>query len=280
MTAKPDLLDADAALGLLANVPVALTVVDSDGIIIWRNAQFAETLMLGQANPVGKTLHSVQELCLYEDPDQAGRYRVMHEGQVTDRWISRREIDSNSDKLRGYLYLDFSMEHKLATELASLSTVDPVSGLLNQRSMLQSLEPLVSRSRRYQNPLSIIAMEILNLNEIGEQYGSVTADETLISVGHLLKDQMRWADIISRVSPERLIMILPETELEPAMHLARKLSEQVNDLSIPGAEGFIEAAFGVSFWQKGNDAILLLRNANLALADARDKGPGTVLTAK
>ena len=280
MTTKPDQLGADAALGILANMPVALTVVDRDDNIIWCNPQFAETLMLDSGALLeGQALTDVQAQSLYEDPDQAGRFRVMHEGQATDHWVYRREVPNGNGDNRSYVYLDYTMEHKLASELASLSTVDPVSGLLNQRAMLQTLEPLVSRSRRYQNPLSVIAMEILNLNEIGEQYGSVTADETLISVGHLLKDQMRWADIISRVSPEKLILILPETELDPAVNLARKLSDQINELSIPGAEGFIEAAFGVSIWQKGNDAILLLRNANTALAEAIEKGPGHVMTA-
>jgi diguanylate cyclase (GGDEF)-like protein len=167
---------------------------------------------------------------------------------------------------------------ELEDKLDRLSTIDPESGLLNRRAMLQNLEPLVSRSRRYNNPLSVVAMDLLNLGAIKQQYGDQAAKHTIKQLSFMLKDQLRWADIVSRTETERFVLVLPETNKEAALHLAHKLNNHVTELTVDfeGNALQLQVCFGIAAWEKGNDSVLLLRNANQSLEAAKESGPGTV----
>ena len=74
--------------------------------------------------------------------------------------------------------------------------------------------------------------------------------------------------------------IISETENKDAAHLAQKIMSQVSELEIKtdsSSPFHIEASYGVASWEKGYDALMLLRNANQLMADAVKKGPGTIL---
>jgi diguanylate cyclase (GGDEF)-like protein len=203
--------------------------------------------------------------------------------------LKHRSIPLGTDEQSAYsatVYTDISdisallaEQEKLTEQLNQLSTVDRESGLLNHRAMLQHLEPLVSRSRRYNNDLSVIAMEITNLDDIVDRYGPDAGTQSVVEVSRLLKDQMRWADIVSRVEYNRFIFVLPETDRPSAVHLANKISAQVAELSVSyeNNEPFhLQTNFGVTAWEKGNDSVLLLRKANQALDTAKTNGSNAI----
>jgi diguanylate cyclase (GGDEF)-like protein len=122
-------------------------------------------------------------------------------------------------------------------------------------------------------------MELLNLEEINSQYGEAVANHAILELSHLLKDQLRWADIISRTDDTHIMIILPETSRDDSGRLAEKINANVAELQIryEGAPNLqLQACYGVASWAKGNDSLLLLRNANQAMIKARSQGTGVV----
>jgi diguanylate cyclase (GGDEF)-like protein len=94
----------------------------------------------------------------------------------------------------------------------------------------------------------------------------------------MLKDTLRWADLVSRTEDSRFVFVLPETDKEAAVLLARKINANITELHISyeNVELPVSACFGVSAWEKGNDSVLLLRHANQSLELAKNNGPGSV----
>ena len=128
--------------------------------------------------------------------------------------------------------------------------------------MLQNLDPLVSRSRRYNNPLSVVVLSVAGLADYNTLPTGPDAQQVLLAVGHLLKDQLRWADIISRSLSNEFVIVLPETSTEAAQKLIDKIRAHLVSLVIPGAPEksyAIDARFGLAGWQKGDDAQQLLQ---------------------
>ena len=70
----------------------------------------------------------------------------------------------------------------------------------------------------------------------------------------------------------------PETDKPSAVHLANKISAQVNELLVhfEDASFQLQANFGVTAWEKGNDSVLLLRKANQGLDTARASGANAI----
>lgn len=279
-------LAPELASALITELPCGLVTIDNDELISWANPAFTSMLAVTTEALMGITLAELHASYLSPLDGSGNKLQVNHNN---DRCLQCFELplEVNNDQLKYALaYVDISVQvalakerDKLAGQLDDLSTVDPVSNLLNQKAMMQTLEPLVSRCRRYKNPLSIIAMEILNLETIRNQHGLAATDQAIVALSHLLKDQMRWADIISRVTDSKLILILPETEESDAKLLSAKLSSHIANLTtdIEGNQTIrLKMESGVAAWEQGSDSILLLRSANQNLQQAKDDRAGQI----
>ena len=271
----------ELAIQLLEHVPVGIAISDQQENIVWCNEALAKFLNTPMEELKNSSLTELKTSKLRPISEASDTVLVPGDEIIPDRWLKHRAIPLGSEgdsSMSATVYTDISEvssllaeQENLTEQLNQLSTVDRESGLLNHRAMLQHLEPLVSRSRRYSNNLSVIAMEITNLDNIVDDHGPDAASQSVIEVSRLLKDQMRWADILSRVEYNRFVFILPETDKPSAIHLANKISAQVNELQVNYEDKSfpLQANFGVTAWEKGNDSVLLLRKANQGLDTAR-----------
>ncbi len=259
-------------------------VIEESGQVTWCNEALMRIIKASAADVVGQNKADVEQHYLKTIPDQPGMFFIMNkDSEEPQYWLRRQEIPVEGATF--ILYEDVSETARLTihagdlqNQLDELSTVDPVSGLLNRRAMLQNLEPLVSRSRRYNNPLSVIAMDLLTLDAIKQQHGDEGVHHAIKQVSFMLKDTLRWADLVSRTEDNRFVFVLPETDKEAAVHLARKINANITELTISHENTTlpISACFGVSAWEKGNDSVLLLRHANQSLDLAKENGPGSI----
>lgn len=200
-------------------------------------------------------------------------------GQATTLKCWSERVTTAQGDMAVYYYLDISELHsayqerdKLAEELSRLTTRDAVTGLPNRQALMQGLEPLVSRSRRYENPLSVIRLRIAKPSVLDQQYGAGAGDQALVRVSQLLRDQMRWADLIGRYADDEFLLILPETSGDAAASLVEKLSQRLESLTVKTPQGKtidVDFRFGSSQWKKGDDAVLLLQAAADAMPPAR-----------
>jgi len=84
----------------------------------------------------------------------------------------------------------------------------------------------------------------------------------------MLNDQVRWADIVGRLSDSDFLLVLPETAEDACKKLSANLNERLNTLPVP--EGLpdnfiISANFGIAEWSKGDDLSLLMQKARQML---------------
>ncbi len=272
----------------LKQLPYGALLSNNDKLIIWCNDAFTELAECTMPQVTSQPIDSILSQYLAPPADNHPLIQIKATASQTEKWLKRQDIVL-ADKADTTLTLlwDVTSEHlhkqkcaNLSNQLEQLNTIDPVTGLFNRKAMLQNIEPMVSRCRRYENPLSVIAMEFSNYNSILEQHGQELANHSFIVLAQLLRDQIRWSDIVSRPDDTHIVFILPETESKDAAHLAHKIMGQVSEMEIKTDSStiiHIEANYGVASWEKGFDALLLLRKANQLLADAVKKGPGIVL---
>lgn len=159
-------------------------------------------------------------------------------------------------------HLRVANEH-LQAELAAQALHDPVTGLLNRRGLMVALEPQVSRSRRYTSQLAVVLMDV---------YGSKAEASFLVRVSQILKDQLRWADVIGCSDDHEFILVLPETSRDDALRMTEKLNQRLINEFQAGESNW--AAYGVAEWHKTDTSATLLRRAQTALDQARASRDG------
>ena len=264
-----DNLNLDQALALVDNAADGALLFDEQGRVVAINGTLRRLLgaaasdrLLGRA-PSDLTGDPLQALLVAVDSfafmgaDRHPRYFAPQDmglspGTAAVRARLLRDV-TDAENLR-------IENERLRTELAAQALYDPITGLLNRRGLMVALEPQVSRSRRYNSPLSLVIMDV---------YGVGAESEFLVRVSQMLKDQLRWADMVGCTEDREFIMVLPETHRDDALSLTEKLTERLAR-EIPESTG-AWAAYGVVEWQKTDNSATLLRRAQAALAQARTR---------
>lgn len=277
---------------ILDNVPVAIVITDDDGLVLWCNQTLATWLDCPPGHCVGRS-----ELALLgkhasmgendSNPVNNGPFTLGYTQPGIRRRVVRYPLSSH-DSQYTVCYLDISEEeglrndrNQLAQQLAQHNTVDTLSGLLNTHAINKGLEPLISRSRRYQNSLSVVTMDITNLPEIIQSSGPVAADKIIVAVSQMLRDQIRWADMVGHLGMGQFMFVLPETDKVAAVALANKLIGQLKNFTIMIDEQTgiqATACFGVTAWAKGDDTHLLMSRSVDVAQVARQNGAFAIET--
>ena len=128
------------------------------------------------------------------------------------------------------------MKHSLQKaneELYRLATVDPLTGLLNRRSLVESLEREWWRSERDRTPLSVVLIDVDAFKHFNDHYGHLVGDDCLREVASVLKDNtLRPGDLVARFGGEEFMVILPGTDLAGAIDVAERLRSAVEGRQI------------------------------------------------
>ena len=248
---------------LLQDLPVALLMLDPDGRISWLNDTMSQLLGMAAADLLGRPVtelpERVQQLLSIES-------KLLHLAE-SRRWVSR-EIRRGDDGQRLLIVQDVTSEEELAEENArlrqqveDLKLTDDLTGLPNKRAISQALDLHISRSRRYQNPLSTVLVH-LDLQAMTTVL-PLSTDPAVLAVSRFLRDRLRWVDQIARWDDSVFLLVLPETTEADALRLLEKISTEQHNMVLPDSCGDLrpELRFGLACWKKGDDMRTLLRHA-------------------
>jgi diguanylate cyclase (GGDEF)-like protein len=155
---------------------------------------------------------------------------------------------------------------RLRRQVEELTLNDDLTGLPNRRAISQSLDLHISRSRRYQNPLSVVFVNV----DSGE--GERPDDVTLLAVSRFLRDRLRWVDQVGRWDDTVFLALLPETNEVDARGLVAKIAGEEASMLLPDCspDKRPRLGFGVACWSKGDDQRTLLRAASRDLGAEDD----------
>lgn len=109
------------------------------------------------------------------------------------------------------------------------SKIDNATGLLNQRGLLESIEREVLRYDRYGNAFSLILCEIDYVKLMNSLEEQERINDTLSKMGELLANNLRKLDIVGRWDAKRLMLLLPETGLMPAIKVTHKIQRVLKE---------------------------------------------------
>lgn len=172
---------------------------------------------------------------------------------------------------------------RLRETLRHQSMHDVLTGLYNRRYMQSSLERELARAKYDNKPIGMIMFDVDHFKEFNDVSGHDAGDALLRELGELLKNAVREGDIASRYGGDEFVIILPGANLEVTKLRAEKLRERVKKLSVLHRSkplGACSISVGVAaFPVHGTTGEELLKNADLALYDAKNQGRDRVATA-
>ncbi len=119
-------------------------------------------------------------------------------------------------------------------ELQRIACKDGLTGVANRRQFDQFLAQEWRRLIRSQQPLSLILCDIDFFKLYNDYYGHPAGDTCLRKVAQTLKKVVkRPHDLVARYGGEEFAIVLPATDINGAMVVAREIHQQLHSLKIP-----------------------------------------------
>lgn len=132
-----------------------------------------------------------------------------------------------------------------AAELASLACLDPLTRVCNLRSFRERGAAEVARTRRHGGFFSVLVLDTDLLRRIGERHGPAAAEEALRALVRTVAGMLRPSDILGRVGGEEFAILLPETPLDGAVELGRRIGRVVSETTVRHGDASLALAVGI-----------------------------------
>ena len=129
--------------------------------------------------------------------------------------------------------VDRAMLKEKAGEFEQLSVTDPLTGLLNRRYMEERLLEEVKRSNRHGFPMSYMMLDVDHFKSYNDEFGHPAGDEALKTVGHVIRETLRGADVAARYGGEEFSILLPQTTGDEAAAIAERIRANIQMQILP-----------------------------------------------
>jgi len=176
---------------------------------------------------------------------------------------------------------DITERVNLFNEVHRLAITDTLTGLYNRRYFFDQASHYVKLSKRHVRDLSLIMLDIDYFKKVNDTYGHIVGDEVLRTLAMILADDRRQTDITARYGGEEFVILLLESDLQAAQHVAQKLCKKVADTSFDTSCGLLSVtiSLGVAtlLFEDSESLETLLDRADQALYAAKEAGRNRVM---
>lgn len=170
---------------------------------------------------------------------------------------------------------------RLLKEVQLLAVKDDLTGAYNHRYLNLTGQHLFARARRYQEALSVLMFDLDRFKAINDRYGHLNGDLLLRQVARRCQESIRASDILVRYGGDEFVILLPQTDLETATHIARRLHTAVTSTPIylEGTTVTLTFSMGITTLDENVPNLeSLIRHADQALYHAKHSGKNRICT--
>ncbi|MBC8238517.1 MAG: diguanylate cyclase [Helicobacteraceae bacterium] len=195
-------------------------------------------------------------------------YKDQLETKVKDR-------TAELSKANGELIHEVEHRQEVEEKLKILVTTDELTNTYNRRAFNNHMYTNMSRAKRYNEPLSVLMLDIDYFKNVNDSHGHDVGDLVLKSLAYAVKGSIRQEDIFARWGGEEFTVLLPQTGKDTALQLAERLRQTVAEHHFPKSL-HITVSIGCTTFQNDDSFESFVKRADTALYQAKDSGRNIV----
>lgn len=229
--------------------PVALAIARfEDGRIMMSNHAMSEVVGRSRTEIEGRALCT---FCPDAEAVALWPQQLMEQGFIGHREVEIRHSDGSArwllidatridfDGLPAVIMggNDITARKILELKLVELASVDSLTGLANRRAFTERALVEFERARRAVRPLAVLMIDIDRFKQINDGHGHAAGDEIIRLVADKLGEVLRAIDVSGRLGGDEFAVLLPETTLDAAIAVGKRLCNAANMATLPQADG-------------------------------------------
>ena len=196
----------------------------------------------------------------------AGERRVMGEGDVAFLNALANVLGTVVDRSR------------VSDEMRRRALHDDLTDLPNRTLLVDRLDQAIQRSDRRNEPLAVLFVDLDRFKRVNDTLGHAAGDSVLVESAARLVAAVRAGDTVARVGGDEFIVLCEDVaDAAEAKQLAERVVAAVAEpFSVAGVEVVITASVGVVLADDDAEAESLVRDADLAMYRAKQRGRARV----
>jgi diguanylate cyclase (GGDEF)-like protein/PAS domain S-box-containing protein len=272
---------------LFEAIPEAVMVHDEEGTILHINDVGAKRLEWTVEDLAGRNLREIvkpENAAVISDHVRKARTDGSCSFETT--YISRTgrhivaEVNERPIELEGKGVIlsvarDITERKRAEQQLAHMATHDALTGLPNRVLFNDRLTLALAQAQRNQQKLTVMLLDLDRFKDINDTLGHSVGDQLLHLVSKRLRRLLRKSDTLGRMGGDEFLFLVPGiARLDNATEVARKILESFHKpFLVEDHELHTTASIGVTIYpDDGADADTLLKNADIAMYSAKQKG--------
>ena len=158
--------------------------------------------------------------------------------------------------------------------LAHDATHDTLTGLPLRRMVLDHLDMALAGARRRQTTAAVLFIDLDHFKRVNDGFGHAAGDAVLVEVAGRLRSAVREIDTPGRFGGDEFVVVCPDLADESdALVIAERVRSLVaRPYCVHGVDVFIGVSVGIALARPGADAATLLREADSASYQAKQRG--------
>jgi len=200
-------------------------------------------------------------------------------GEIYPKWLSINAVLNDEGDVSQYVgvFTDITKQKETERRLEELAFTDPLTGLANRQLFHVRLHHELTHAARKERKLALFFIDLDQFKEVNDTLGHHIGDEILQEVARRLQENVRKNDTVSRLGGDEFTIILTDLDsYKEVSNIAHKIIDMIKEpIILQGVEHIMGSSIGISLYPDDSiDAELLIRNADVAMYHAKEKGRG------
>ncbi|MEX1296064.1 MAG: diguanylate cyclase [Candidatus Limnocylindrales bacterium] len=126
---------------------------------------------------------------------------------------------------------------RLVRRLRDAAETDLVTGVYSHRHLQDRVRQETARAARAHSPLSVLMIDLDDFKRVNDEHGHQAGDRVLRAIAGALRAAVRTSDVVARYGGDEFVVLMPDTDMAEAEHVAARAEAAVADLEHPMADG-------------------------------------------
>ena len=170
---------------------------------------------------------------------------------------------------------DVTQRRRLEGQLAHQAFHDPLTGLANRALFRDRVEHALAQTHRAPGGVAVLFLDLDDFKAVNDSLGHGEGDQLLVQVAARLLGTTRGCDTVARLGGDEFAVLLQDAVDGDAHIVANRiLSSLTRPVRVGARELSVGASIGIAVAHCEDGAEELLRNADLAMYQAKARGKG------
>ena len=158
-----------------------------------------------------------------------------------------------------------------------LARIDSLTGLLNRIAFNDAAQSEIDKAHRFKHSFTVAYMDLDNFKMVNVKLGHSVGDTLLQLVAETIKNNTRVVDIVARLGGDEFIILFPETGIESAQVVFRKLQERIMEAMQENRWPITLSIGAVTYINPPDTVDNMIKKADSLMYSAKNSGKNKII---